>query len=644
MKSKRNIYLKMKSVEEARQILFDRFNLRDFLGKETVPATKAADRVTAEPVFARFSSPNFHAAAMDGIAIRAETTFGTTVDRPKKLRIGKDAFFINTGQMMPKGTNAVVMIEYVLPVDEGTVEIESAAYPWQNVRRVGEDIVATELILPQNHMITPYDIGALLNGGVLNVAVKEKPKVIIIPTGSELIRPDDVSGEILPPGRVVESNSAIMEALIEKCGGKCLIYPVVPDIPEEILRAVQRATETDCHLVIISAGSSAGSEDYTAGVIRRLGEVLVHGVTMMPGKPTILGMVNNKPVIGSPGYTVSAIMAFEELISPVIYQMLGVQKPSRPVKKVRTTRKMASKLGLEEFIRVKLGSVRNTIVASPLPRGAGSVTTLTEADGIIRIPSHIEGIHAGDTVEAELLKDPRQIENTIVAVGSHDNTLDVLANQMKARDCRFSLSSSNVGSLGGLIALRNGYSHMGGSHLLDTETGTYNISYIKRYLPDLRVKLINLVYRQQGLIVPKGNPKRIKGIEDLQRDDITFVNRQAGSGTRILLDFRLGQLDIRPEAIRGYEQEEFTHMSVAVAVLSGAADTGLGIYAAAKALGLDFIPIVEEEYDLVIPEEFFGDEKIEFMMEIIQSEAFKELVRKLGGYETSKTGTLLASL
>ncbi|RLB94042.1 MAG: molybdopterin biosynthesis protein, partial [Deltaproteobacteria bacterium] len=365
---------------------------------------------------------------------------------------------------------------------------------------------------------------------------------------------------------------------------------------------------------------------------------------MMPGKPTILGMVNNKPVIGSPGYTVSAIMAFEELISPVIYQMLGVQKPSRPVKKVRTTRKMASKLGLEEFIRVKLGSVRNTIVASPLPRGAGSVTTLTEADGIIRIPSHIEGIHAGDTVEAELLKDPRQIENTIVAVGSHDNTLDVLANQMKARDCRFSLSSSNVGSLGGLIALRNGYSHMGGSHLLDTETGTYNISYIKRYLPDLRVKLINLVYRQQGLIVPKGNPKRIKGIEDLQRDDITFVNRQAGSGTRILLDFRLGQLDIRPEAIRGYEQEEFTHMSVAVAVLSGAADTGLGIYAAAKALGLDFIPIVEEEYDLVIPEEFFGDEKIEFMMEIIQSEAFKELVRKLGGYETSKTGTLLASL
>jgi len=305
---------------------------------------------------------------------------------------------------------------------------------------------------------------------------------------------------------------------------------------------------------------------------------------------------------------------------------------------------MASKLGMEEFVRVKLGRVKDTIVASSLPRGAGSVTTMTEADGIIRIPAHSEGIQLGEVVEAELLKDLTQIENTVVVVGSHDNTLDVLANQMRVKDSRFGLSSSNVGSLGGLIALRNGYSHTAGCHLLDVETGTYNISYIKRYLPDMRVKLVNLVYRQQGLIVPKGNPKSIRSIQDLVRDDITFVNRQGGSGTRILLDYRLAELKLRPEDVRCYDQEEFTHMSVAVSVLSGAADTGLGIYAAAKALDLDFIPIVTEEYDLVIPEEFFGDEKIQLMLAVVRSDVFKQSVHHLGGYDTSSTGTVLASL
>ncbi|NVM56844.1 MAG: molybdopterin biosynthesis protein [Desulfobacterales bacterium] len=644
MESKRNIYLHMKPIEEARTVFLNRFNFDEYLQNESIAVENAAGRVTAEPVFARFSAPSYHAAAMDGIAVRAETTFGTTVDRPKQLRIGQDAFFVNTGQIMPEGTDAVIMIEHVLTVDDETVQIESAAYPWQHVRKVGEDIVATELILPQNHVITPYEIGALLNGGIFNVTVKQKPGVLIIPTGSELIAPQDIGTNTLLPGRVVESNSAILGALIEACGGEYLGHPIVPDIFEEILKGVRRATEGVAHIVIISAGSSAGSEDYTAGVIRQLGEVLVHGVTMMPGKPTVLGIINNKPVIGNPGYTVSAIMAFEKFTQPLICRMLGIQQPERPTTKVRTARKMASKLGIEEFVRVKLGRVKDTIVASSLPRGAGSVTTLTEADGIIRIPGHVEGIQTGEVVEAELLKGLAQIENTVVVVGSHDNTLDVLANQMRVRDSRFGLSSSNVGSLGGLIALRNGYCHTAGCHLLDVDTGTYNISYIKRYLHELRVKLVNLVYRQQGLIVPKGNHKGITGIEDLARDNITFVNRQAGSGTRILLDYRLAELKLRPEDIRGYDQEEFTHMSVAVSVLSGAADAGLGIYAAAKALNLDFIPIVTEEYDLVIPEDFWEDEKIQLMLEVMRSDAFKQLVRQLGGYDTSKTGTVLASL
>jgi putative molybdopterin biosynthesis protein len=644
MQSKRHIYLQMKSLEEAREIFFSRFSFEQTLQAETISAREATGRVTAAPVFARYSSPSYHAAAMDGIAVKAEKTFGTTVDRPKELLIGRDAFYVNTGQIMPGGTDAVIMIEQVLVVNDETVRIEAAAFPWQYVRKVGEDIVATELILPQNHLITPYEIGALLNGGVFDVQVKQRPRVLIIPTGSELVSQDDLTSATPPAGCVVESNSAILGALVKACGGEWLSHPIVPDIYEEILGAVSGAVAGSADLVIISAGSSAGSEDYTASVIAQLGEVLVHGITIMPGKPTVLGIVNNKPVIGNPGYTVSAVMAFEKIAQPLIYKMLGIQEPERPKISVRTARKLASKLGIEEFIRVKLGRVRDTIVASSLPRGAGSVTTLTEADGIIRIPAHMEGIQAGESVEAELLKDLAEIENTVVIVGSHDNTLDVLANQMKVRDARFGLSSSNVGSLGGLIALRNGYCHASGSHLLDPATGTYNISYVKRHLPDSRVKLVNLVYRQQGLIVPPGNPKGITGIEDLARDDITFINRQAGSGTRVLLDYRLAEVDIRPESIRGYEQEEFTHMSVAVSVLSGASDTGLGIYAAARALNLDFVPIVTEQYDLVIPEVFLEDEKIQLMLETIGSRAFKELVQQLGGYDTSKTGTIIASL
>lgn len=644
MKTKRHIYLQMKSVEEAGEIFLGRFLPGRCLQAETIRSKDAAGRVTDGPVFARFSSPGFHVAAMDGIAVAAEITFGSNVDRPRHLNVGKEAFFVNTGEIMPPGTDAVVMIEFVTTVDDETVQIESPVHPWQNVRKVGEDIVATELIIPENHLIRPYDIGALLSSGVFEVTVKKRPRVIIIPTGSELIDPDELAGNDPPPGRVIESNSAVLGALVEQWGGEYLPHAIVPDIYEDILAAAQEAASSDADLVIVTAGSSAGSEDYTAGVIAELGEVLVHGVTMMPGKPTVLGSVEEKPVIGIPGYPVSAIMAFERFAQPLILGMLGIRSHGRPRVKATASRKMASKLGIEELIRVKLGRVRDTIVASSLPRGAGCVTTITEADGIITVPGHVEGVRAGEEVEVELLKDLEEIENTVVVIGSHDNSIDLLANEMRARDFRFSLSSTNVGSLGGLIALKNGYCHVAGSHLLDTETGAYNISYVKRYLPEMRVRLINLVYREQGLIVARGNPKGISGIKDLARDDVVFINRQAGSGTRVLLDHLLGKLAIRPDTIKGYERDEFTHMSVAVSVLSAAADAGLGIYAAARALRLDFVPIATEQYDLVIPEEFLEDKRVSLMLEVVRSGGFKEAVRALGGYDTSKTGAVVARL
>ena len=287
---------------------------------------------------------------------------------------------------------------------------------------------------------------------------------------------------------------------------------------------------------------------------------------------------------------------------------------------------------------VKLGQVGDRVVATQLPRGAGCITSITEADGILRIAAGSEGLTDKAPVPAELLKAPHAIKNTIVAVGSHDNTLDVLADQLKAVHAGVSLSSSHVGSMGGLMAIKRGVCHMAGVHLLDTGDGTYNISYVNRYLPGFKGRLVNLVIRQQGLILAQGNPKNISGIEDLGRDGITFINRQGGSGTRILLDYRLRQLSLDPGSIKGYDNEEFTHMSVAVAVLSGAADAGLGIMSAARALGLDFIPIVTEQYDLIIPDEFLPTDSIQALIATIQSKAFLQRVGALGGYDTEKTG------
>jgi putative molybdopterin biosynthesis protein len=467
---------------------------------------------------------------------------------------------------------------------------------------------------------------------------------MIIPTGSELLdwqksASDNLQPDI-KPGQVIETNSFVLGKMAESCGSLYIRHPIVTDDVEIIKTVIQNAVKEDVDIVLTVGGSSAGSQDYTRQIVSDLGEVLVHGVTIMPGKPVVIGKVKDKPVFGIPGYPVSAIIAFEQFVRPLILRMLELPEDEPQKVQVEPTRKIPSKLGIEEFLRVKLGKVGNRIVATQLPRGAGCITSITQADGIIRIPNHMEGIKANEPVFAELLRPLSSIRNTIVVVGSHDNTLDVLADQLKSAHSHLSLSSSHVGSMGGLMAIKRGVCHAAGSHLLDVEDGSYNISYIRRYLPDTKVKVVNLVFRDQGLMILPGNPKKIRGIEDLHREDIRFINRQNGSGTRILLDYRLKQLNIESASIKGYENEEYTHMAVAVAVLSGTADMGLGIYAAAKALNLDFIPIVTEEYDLIIPEEYFESENIRILLETIHTSEFKKRVEALGGYSTEKTGEI----
>ena len=642
MNHKRNVYLQMKSISEARTAVMDAFVRKLSPGVEAVSTPAAIGRILAGSVAARLSSPNFHAAAMDGIAVKAKSTFGAHEARPKRLHIDQEAFYVNTGNVMPEGTDAVIMIEQIQVLDPQTVEIEAPAFPWQHVRKMGEDIVATELLFARHHRVTPYCVGALLSAGLFEVEVLRRPKVVIIPTGSELVDWPSLTIADIQPGQVIESNAAMLAAMVEAAGGQCERRDKVGDDPSVIQHAIQTAAmEKDVMAVMITGGSSAGSEDYARSAIAESGEVLVHGVTMMPGKPVIVGKVSAKPVFGIPGYPVSAIMAFEQLVGPLIAGWLGQPEPRRERVDVTPTRKIASKLGVEEFVRVKIGRVGQRLVAASLPRGAGQITSITEADGIIRIPASLEGINADGPVAAELLRPAQSIEHTVVVVGSHDNTLDLLADELKVWDPRLSLSSSHVGSMGGLMAVKRGVCHVAGTHLLDESDGTYNRSYIQNHLKGMDVRLLHLVMRDQGLMVFPGNPKHIRDMADLVRDDVCMINRQAGSGTRILLDYRLKQQDLASAQIDGYHNEEYTHMAVAAAVLSGAADVGLGIYAAAKALGLDFIPVVTEQYDLIIPTEYFNSDPIESLKQTIRSDAFQKRVLALGGYHTGRTGEVL---
>ena len=638
---KRRVYLSMKGLEEAREIFLARFGSGIRTGPETVRSEDALGRITVAPVFARFSSPSYHSAAMDGIAVRAEQTYGTTERRPKVLKIGEDAVWINTGQAVPEEYDSVIMVEKIHQVEDNLVEIRAPAYPWQHVRKVGEDIVATELLFPQNHRIRPYDLGALISAGVFSVQVRQRPRVAIIPTGSELVHHARL-GDKETPGkdRIIEYNSVVLAGLVREAGGEPLIYDIVPDDRERIRDALLTAVESEAHAVIINAGFSAGSKDYTMHIIGEVGEVLVHGVAMMPGKPTILGEVRGKPVVGNPGYAVSSTLSFEQFVKPLLYRLQGIGPPARRSVRVKPTRDVPSRLGIEEFVRVNVGKVGEDYVATPLQRTAGAITTLTRAEGIVRIPSLSEGITQDEVAEAELLVDEGDLLNTVVVIGSHDNTIDVLADEIRRNGQNIRISSGNVGSLGGLISLRKGTCHMSGSHLLDTETGQYNVSYVKRYLKGMPVSIFHLVLRDQGLIVAKGNPKGIKGIEDLQREGITFVNRQAGSGTRVLLDYKLTRMGIAGESIRGYDRDEFTHMAVAVDVLSGAADCGMGIFAAARALDLDFIPMEREQYDLIIPSNMLNQPGIQAVLETVSSGKFRERVQSLGGYDPSESGQL----
>lgn len=630
-------YLSNYPLEEARELYLKALNQAGLQPRlERVPTSQANGRITAEAVYAKISAPHYNACAMDGIALEASLTYGASETRP--VTLAENSFkWVNTGDPLPEGCDCVVMVEDAIEIDEG-VQLFAAATPWQNVRQIGEDIAAGDMVVPSFTELSPSALGALLAAGVLEVPVIRRPLVGIIPTGNELVAP--ISNP--KSGDIIEFNSTIFSAMIHDWGCESKTYPVARDKSDEIISRLKEAI-AECDLVLLNAGSSAGQKDFSLEAIQTVGSVVLHGVAIKPGKPTILGLTHKEgavvPLVGLPGYPVSGILVLEQLVKPVVGMMTRHEVEPHVFIEATVSRRLVSSLKYLEFIRTRLGKVSGRIVAVPLNRGAGVVSSFVKADGIIHVPQNVEGYEAGEKVRVELLRPMTDIEQTLVITGSHDPLIDEIIDIMRRTWPDSFVASSHVGSMGGIMAVKRGEAHLGGVHLLDEASGEYNRAYIRKYIPEGGVVLMRCVQRTQGLMVAAGNPLRVEGISDLPR--LRYVNRQKGSGTRVLIDYLLKQQGIDPSAIQDYDREEMTHTAVAAAVAAGSADAGMGILSAARIYGLGFIPVCEEEYDLLISESAMSMEPVQRLIRILQSDEFATRLEKMGGYQLDQPGEII---
>lgn len=629
-------YLTNVPLEQARREYLELLEHQGFEPQtQVIPVYESCGRVTAEAIYAHICAPHYTASAMDGVAVCARDTFGATETTPVTLH-PEQFTVLDTGDPVPEGRDAVIMVEDLVKNEDGSITIHAAAAPWQHIRQIGEDVCAGEMILPGHMTVTPAAIGAMIAGGVLELRVIRRPVVGIIPTGDEIIPPCTDPR----PGDILEFNGSIFSAMVRQWGAEPVVYPIVPDDFDRIKAMVEKASD-QCDMVILNAGSSAGREDFSAQVIRQLGQVLYHGIAIKPGKPAILGCRGKTAILGVPGYPVSGIIVIEQFLKPLIEHWLKTAAQPEHYAQATLTRPVVSGLKYQEFVRVRMGAVGGRLMASPLSRGSGVVSSFMKADGILEVPQGLEGYEAGEEVTLRLLSPMEKLRNTLVVIGSHDPLLDELADMLHLGDPRLYMSSSHVGSMGGIMAIRRGEAHMAGCHLLDTADGTYNRSFIRKYFPKGDVKLISCVGRQQGLMVARGNPLNICSFADISRQGIRYVNRQKGSGTRILTDYLCSREKVEPSDVYGYTREELTHTSVAAQIACGSADVGMGIYSAAKLYDLDFIPICIEEYDLIIPDHAWDSPMVQQLLTILRSDAFREKILSMGGYTVDYPGQVL---
>lgn len=609
-------YLQLRSLSEGLKLLKERFSFEPEIMQ--IPVQDSVGFVTAFAVHAPLSYPAGHLSAMDGIAVRSTDTHGTTDQNPLVI---KDYAKVNTGNLIPSQYDAVIMIEDTEEVEEGVL-IRLPAYPWQHIRPVGEDIALGEMVLPGGHTIRSGDIGAMASYGITSVDVLSL-RVALIPTGSEIVS----LGTSPKPGQVIESNMLMAGADLRKIGAQVTMYPVIPDEPDQIKKTVEEAVNSH-DLVLVSAGSSKGTKDYTSKIISELGTVFVHGLAIKPAKPVIFGEISGKPVIGMPGYPVACHTILREIVLPAL-SWYGLHVPEHQVIEARLAGPLHSEIGIDEFVLVTIGKIADSWVALPMSRGSGIQMSLVRSNGYITIPATSEGLESGSKVSVRVTTPISEAEKTILITGSHDPVIDHLSDQLK--NSGIFPSSIHVGSMGGLLALKRGDCHLAPMHLL-SEDGDYNIAFLKRFMPEENLVLICLAEREQGIVSRTG----------LNFDDITthrFVNRQKGSGTRILLDYMLKEKGISPESIQGYNREMTTHLAVCLAVMSGDADLGMAVHSAAKVYDLPFIPVGTERYELVMRADTYeSDYRVQSVISVIQSENFKSLLLRLGGYKTEETG------
>lgn len=632
---KRNLYLSNIPVEEAQGYMMTYLKEEKIaLGMERIPVADAVGRVTGTPVYAQKSNPPFLSSAMDGIA-----TINTYVKEAKETNpviLELDQFEeIDTGDKVRPPFNCVIPAEEVTYLEGGRVELIKSATPWSHVRPVGEDIGDNELIVPIYHTLSPYDTGVILNGGITEIEVLKAPHVVLIPTGDEMISPYDP----YEADKLIDCNSTVFKGVLESIGAKVTIHPIVVDDKPLLKKAIIEAVEIG-DIVVINAGSSAGRDDYTVHLIRELGQVFCHGIAMRPGKPTVLGAIDKTPVLGIPGFPVSATFSLETFVKPIVTHLLKRPLPDVVTLEGKLATQVPSQFGSLELVRVLVGKIDEQYKVLPLPRGASSLSSLSKADGVIKIPPLSQGYEKDEKVVVELLRHKSQLEKRLIFQGSHDFTLDVLKNSVRMLEPDYELITTNVGSLTGILAVKNKEAHGAGIHLLDEATHTYNFSYIDKYLGK-EGRLVHIAKRQQGLIVPKGNPKGIQSLKDVIEKEAVYVNRQLGAGTRVLLDYLLKKETLDKKNIEGYHQIVYTHLEVGARVASGQADVGMGIYSAAALYDLDFIPITQESYDLCCLDSFMGSHLYDLFINCLKESSFRQKVEAYGGYDLSQSGKVL---
>lgn len=634
--SSRKEFRTLVSLEDARKALLQFYRREE----EQVPLQACYDRTLAGNITSRVDVPGFDRASMDGYAVKAKDTWGADEADPRSLKLGGiihagdlptakvdsgTAVEIATGAMMPEGASAVVMVEQT-DTEGSTVHVRKPVSPGENVMHAGADVMQGELVLRKGTRLTSREISVLAAVGLKEVPVYRRPRVAIISTGNEIAPP----GGPLRPGQIYDVNAYAVGAGVLENGGEPFYCGIVRDEPDAFRKALLDAAG-QYDLVLTSGSTSAGASDMMFSTVGGVGKVLVHGIKIKPGKPTIIGEANGRPFIGLPGYPSSALTIFNEVAAPLIRHMSGRREPERSTVKAKMALTLQSEAGREVLQPVGLTRTKDGLAAYPIEKGSGAVTSLRDADGYVEIGEDVHVIEEGSDVEVRLFS-PAIAFPDLLIIGSHCLGIDVITDMMGEKG--FTVRSINVGSMGGFRSLRKGVADVAGVHLLD-ESGVYNEPFL-RALGIKGAVLVKGYVREQGIIVAKGNPLNIRGIEDLPGKRI--VNRTKGSGTRTLFDMELRKLAAQNglsmenlvESIKGYDVEAKTHSAVAAAIIAGKADAGLGIKTVAVQNGLGFIPLRDEEYDFVIRKDVMDRPATKAFLEILKSKRFEAELQKLG--------------